>query len=684
MLNKTKLTIVFFVALIMVLLSVGLQTGNTEAYEGPSLSAYSLLEQDISFNQKYDFSNITLEDFESDFIIAVNDWIFEEDGLSPSSNGESRVFLVNPREEYVVRGTVELGQSDRNPPRGGYGIMFETYLDDNNRDTGFILQFDRGFANGELIIRHRSPRYGGDAQESSAPVFRFNDRDKIPSRHDEPEWWSKEHVIELQVKSIKGTEPGKKVLKVNIDGKHMFDWEFKTEIVDPSLNHTGLRTWHEGSNTIFKALMVQGERELHIPHKGEDVSVHNTPPGVTKALDPGISSSPGSYINNLTPTMHWTHEPRANYYALAISKYPYGTENIIYNPQRLTGTSHTVSPGVLIPGVRYRWNLQAGNNAGWGPISNTLYFQIDETNIQVSINNRLLSLDVPPVIQQGRTLVPFRAIGEALGAAVNWDSQTQKVTLSLEETTVILRIAENTAYVNGQPVSLDVPARIKEGRTMVPLRFISEALGASVTWDEATRWVDIISGPIKTVPDPSEEIRWSLPIKNPDVIFGYNIYSSSANGYHTGIDVRDVDINKQNVAVYAIANGVVAEVFTAEPITTPPYWSGGKGAHGDNWNMQNIIIIEHTLPNMQKIYSLYAHLSKVMVQQGEVVTGGKTLIGETGVNLRCGRYVRHVHLEMKTKPVAGDPLSNGTAHWGYTPNSPDIYGYKNPMGFISN
>ena len=230
---------------------------------------------------------------------------------------------------------------------------------------------------------------------------------------------------------------------------------------------------------------------LYFQTQGEAVSVHNTPPGVTKALDPGISLSPGSYINNLTPTMQWTHEPRANCYALAISKYPYGTENIIYNPQRLTGTSHTVSPGVLEPGVRYRWNLQAGNNAGWGPVSNTLYFFIDELMIQIILDGRLLVLDVPPIIQEGRALVPFRAIGEALGATVNWDSQTQTVIMSLDGTTVSLRIGDMHAYVNGQQVSLDVPALIINGRTMVPLRFVSEALGAEVSWDSEARQVII-------------------------------------------------------------------------------------------------------------------------------------------------------------------------------------------------
>src|SRR5450830_813791 len=94
---------------------------------------------------------------------------------------------------------------------------------------------------------------------------------------------------------------------------------------------------------------------------------------------------------------------------------------------------------------------------------------------QVVLDGQTISFDVPPVIENNRTLVPLRAIFEALGASVQWDGATQTVTATKSDTEITLIIG-GQAFKNGQPVSLDVPAKIIESRTMVPLRFVSEAL----------------------------------------------------------------------------------------------------------------------------------------------------------------------------------------------------------------
>lgn len=99
------------------------------------------------------------------------------------------------------------------------------------------------------------------------------------------------------------------------------------------------------------------------------------PPSPPTPISPGSSSEPGPVIDTLTPTLQWSGVPNADYYALAISKYPYGSSNIVYNPQQLYGTSHTVPSSVLEPGQKYRWNMQTRNSAGWSSVSSTLYFQ---------------------------------------------------------------------------------------------------------------------------------------------------------------------------------------------------------------------------------------------------------------------------------------------------------------------
>ena len=103
-------------------------------------------------------------------------------------------------------------------------------------------------------------------------------------------------------------------------------------------------------------------------------------------------------------------------------------------------------------------------------------------------------LDVVTIAEGGTTLVPLRVIFQALGASVDWDRSTQTVTATKEQTTIKLQIGSNTAYKNGQPVALQVPGKVIQGNTMVPLRFVSESMGCVVNWDGATSTITIVSG----------------------------------------------------------------------------------------------------------------------------------------------------------------------------------------------
>ena len=103
--------------------------------------------------------------------------------------------------------------------------------------------------------------------------------------------------------------------------------------------------------------------------------------------------------------------------------------------------------------------------------------------IKVLINNEALILPVDPVIENDRTLVPLRAIFEALGVHVHWDGATKTVTGTREDKIIILQIDNKIASINGVDTELDVPARIIDNSTLVPVRFIAESLGAEVNWD---------------------------------------------------------------------------------------------------------------------------------------------------------------------------------------------------------
>ena len=111
--------------------------------------------------------------------------------------------------------------------------------------------------------------------------------------------------------------------------------------------------------------------------------------------------------------------------------------------------------------------------------------------VEITIDGKLLAVDVPPLIVKGRTLAPMRAVFEALGADVSWDGKTKTVTAQKEDQKITLTIGRKYATVNGQQRSLDVPGTIVSNRTLVPLRFIGESLGAKVNWDAVQKKVII-------------------------------------------------------------------------------------------------------------------------------------------------------------------------------------------------
>lgn len=108
----------------------------------------------------------------------------------------------------------------------------------------------------------------------------------------------------------------------------------------------------------------------------------------------------------------------------------------------------------------------------------------------VYVNDSKLVFDVAPVVENGRTLVPLRAIFEALGAEVNYEAATKTVIATKGDISIKLVIG-GKAYKNNQEVNLDVPAKNISGRTLVPIRFISEALGSLVSYDANTQTVYI-------------------------------------------------------------------------------------------------------------------------------------------------------------------------------------------------
>lgn len=136
--------------------------------------------------------------------------------------------------------------------------------------------------------------------------------------------------------------------------------------------------------------------------------------------------------------------------------------------------------------------------------------------ITLYINNKKIDTDVAPEIRNGRTLVPVRVIFEHMDAKVYWNDTLKQVTIATTDKTIVLTINSNTVTVNSSRYVLDTAPVIKDGRTLVPVRFISETLGNKVEWDEKSRSVKIsnqASSTPTTTPSFSYNIN-GITVKN--------------------------------------------------------------------------------------------------------------------------------------------------------------------------
>jgi len=111
--------------------------------------------------------------------------------------------------------------------------------------------------------------------------------------------------------------------------------------------------------------------------------------------------------------------------------------------------------------------------------------------IAVKVDGKKIELDVAPVIEKSRTLIPIRAVVEELGGNVIFNASTQAISINTADQEVKLTLNSKQALVNGASQELEVPAKAVDGRTLVPLRFVGEALGADVAYDAASKTVNV-------------------------------------------------------------------------------------------------------------------------------------------------------------------------------------------------
>lgn len=152
-----------------------------------------------------------------------------------------------------------------------------------------------------------------------------------------------------------------------------------------------------------------------------------------------------------------------------------------------------------------------------------------------TVNQKQVTMDQAAYISGGRTMVPFRFLGESLGAKVSWEATTKQAKLSLSGVDVIVTVGSLNGLVNGEIVKMDVPAVNKDGRLFIPLRFVSENLGAMVNYYDETKEISIRYSDTsnwKTYEAPNNmtykyPATWSIAPRKDDQ---YTIIVTSPNG----------------------------------------------------------------------------------------------------------------------------------------------------------
>ncbi len=199
---------------------------------------------------------------------------------------------------------------------------------------------------------------------------------------------------------------------------------------------------------------------------------------------------------------------------------------------------------------------------------------------EISVNGQTQSMDVAPFIQNGRTLVPVRFVSEALGAKVDWIDANKEIVIVLGAKVVGLWVGKDTATMNGVESKLEAPPIIQDSRTFVPVRFVSEGLGAEVGWLAKESQVTIAYTPTTPVLPTITDTVWHYVVIGDSEAWGFYDYYAQHLEKDLGAKVEKISyalpgldcaylLEKVKTSTAWRANLTQAEVITFEANPTP-------------------------------------------------------------------------------------------------------------------
>jgi len=213
---------------------------------------------------------------------------------------------------------------------------------------------------------------------------------------------------------------------------------------------------------------------------------------------------------------------------------------------------------------------------------------VSADDIRVQVDGIYAEFDVPPIIIEGRTLLPARAVVEMLGGEIEWNGELQQVQIFKNDIHIVLIIDDNIAYLNDQVRELDVPPQLIEGRTLVPLRFITESFGLDIDFYYGTVFIQTPENPMVTslgltLADGTELTVIYTPIvrrnaeasvfftNRPNAVWNLSIRYSAGYGTAAGLGAQVAD-----------STGFVEWSWRIGSNTTPGQWPVTITGNGEN------------------------------------------------------------------------------------------------------